>query len=57
MENKEEEDKENINDENKDIKIKKECDTKYLINGDVIINEKIEAKRIKKRNLHILKIC
>ena len=49
MKNKEKE-KENIIDENKDIKIKKGPNEKYLINGDVIIYEKIERKKKKPNN-------
>ena len=49
--------KENINDKNKNIKIQKDPNTKYFISGDVIINEKMEAKKIKKSSPHILKIC
>ena len=41
--------KENIDVEDKNIKIKKDPDTKYLINGDVIIYEKMEAKKNKKK--------
>ena len=48
VENQEKE-KESIDEKNKIIKIQKDPDTKYLINGDVIIKEKIEKKKNKKK--------
>ena len=45
--------KENINEERKEIKIKKDTDIKYLING-VLLKKKLDAKKHKKKATYFM---